>query len=85
MSEVVKVGDGLDGEVDGVAAPAALTKDLPVFEPGEDVFDASALFLVGLPRFGSLRGGGVVTPGSDGPQPVTQLRLSCRCSRLLCR
>jgi hypothetical protein len=26
--------------VDGVAAATALTKDLPVFEPGDDMFDA---------------------------------------------
>lgn len=28
--------------VDGVASSAALTEDLPVFEAGEDVFDAGA-------------------------------------------
>jgi hypothetical protein len=33
-------GDDLKALVDGVAAATALTKDLPVFEPGDDMFDA---------------------------------------------
>jgi hypothetical protein len=38
--EVPKSGDDLKDVVDGLAAPSALPQYLPVFEPGEDVFDA---------------------------------------------
>jgi hypothetical protein len=38
--EVPESGDELKTVVDGVGAATALTKDLPVFEPGDDVFDA---------------------------------------------
>ena len=40
--EVPESGDDLDAVVDGVAAAAALTEDLPVFEAADDVFDAGA-------------------------------------------
>jgi hypothetical protein len=38
--EVPESGDDLKAVFDGVAAATALTKDLPVFEPGDDMFDA---------------------------------------------
>nr|WP_237074077.1 hypothetical protein [Mycobacteroides abscessus] len=38
----------MDVVVDGVAAVAALTEDLPVFEAGDDVFDAGAVASVCL-------------------------------------
>ncbi len=37
--EVPESGDDVDAVVDGVAAAAALTEDLPVFEAADDVFD----------------------------------------------
>jgi hypothetical protein len=38
--EVPESGDDVEGVIDGLAAAAALSEDLPVFEPGEDVLDA---------------------------------------------
>ena len=38
--EVPESGDDVEVVVDGLAAAAALSEDLPVFEPGEDVLDA---------------------------------------------
>jgi len=38
--EVAESGDDLGAVVDGVAASAALPEYLPVFESGDDVFDA---------------------------------------------
>ena len=32
----------LEAVVDGVAAAAALSKDLPILDPGDDMLDASA-------------------------------------------
>ena len=46
--EVQESGDILLGVVNGVAA-AALVQYLPVFEPGDDVFDAGWDALVALP------------------------------------
>jgi hypothetical protein len=40
--EVREFGDDVGAVVDGVAAAAALSKDLPVFESGVDVFGAGA-------------------------------------------
>jgi hypothetical protein len=40
--EVPESGDGVEAVVDGLAASSALPKDLPVFAPGDDVFDAGA-------------------------------------------
>jgi hypothetical protein len=38
--EVSEFGDDVVAVVDGVASAAALAQDLPVFELGDDVFDA---------------------------------------------
>ncbi|MDT5280774.1 MAG: hypothetical protein QOJ20_1969 [Mycobacterium sp.] len=38
--EVPESGDDVEAVVDGLAAAAALSQYLPVFEPGDDVFDA---------------------------------------------
>jgi hypothetical protein len=38
--EVPGSGDDVEGVVDGLAAMSALSKDLPVFDPGGDVFEA---------------------------------------------
>jgi hypothetical protein len=40
--EVPQAGDDLQAVVDGVASPAALLEDLPVFESGDDMFDAGS-------------------------------------------
>ena len=40
--EVPESGDDLEAVVDGVAAAAALSQYLPVFESGDDVFDAGS-------------------------------------------
>jgi hypothetical protein len=40
--EVPESGDDVEAVVDGLAASSALPKDLPVFAPGDDVFDAGA-------------------------------------------
>jgi hypothetical protein len=40
--EVPESGDDLEAVVDGVAAASALSEDLPVFEPGDRMFDAGA-------------------------------------------
>ena len=38
--EVPESGDDVEAVVDGLAAAAALSQYLPVFEPGDDVLDA---------------------------------------------
>jgi hypothetical protein len=38
--EVPESGDDVEAVVDGVASAAALPQYLPVFEPGDDVFEA---------------------------------------------
>jgi hypothetical protein len=40
--EVPEFGDGLEVVVDGLAAAVALVQDLPVFEPGDVVFDVGS-------------------------------------------
>jgi hypothetical protein len=40
--EVPESGNDVEAVVDGLAASSALPQDLPVFEPGDDVFDAGA-------------------------------------------
>lgn len=40
--EVPQSGDDVKAVGDGLAASPALPQDLPVFEPGDDVFDAGA-------------------------------------------
>jgi hypothetical protein len=40
--EVPESGDDVEAVVDGLAVTSALSKDLPVFAPGDDVFDAGA-------------------------------------------
>jgi hypothetical protein len=40
--QVPESGDDVKAVVDGVAAAAALTEYLPVFEPRDDVFDAGS-------------------------------------------
>nr|WP_240316609.1 hypothetical protein [Mycobacterium persicum] len=44
--EVPESSDDLEVLVDGVAVAAALSKDLPVFESGDDMFDAGSDFAV---------------------------------------
>lgn len=40
--EVPETDNDLEAVVDGVAAAAALSKDLPILDPGDDMLDASA-------------------------------------------
>jgi hypothetical protein len=45
--EVPEPGDDVEAVVFGLSAAATLPQDLPVFEPGDDVFDAGADAAVG--------------------------------------
>jgi hypothetical protein len=44
--EVPEAGNDLEALVDGASAAAALPENLPVFESGDDVFDASSVAVV---------------------------------------
>jgi hypothetical protein len=61
--EVSESGDDLKAVVDGVAAAAALPQYLPVFEPGDDVFDAGPYSTVCSVAVVADYAAGVVAPG----------------------
>lgn len=65
--EVPESGDDLDAVVDGVAAAAALTEDLPVFEAADDVFDAGAEATVWRATMAS----SLRLPGQASPATIT--------------
>lgn len=65
--EVPESGDYLEAVVDGVAAASTLTKYLPVFESGADVFNAGPDVAVLSPMFIADDPAGVVASGcGDG-------------------
>ncbi len=69
--EVLESGDGVEAVIDGFTAAAALSQDLPVFDPGDGVFYAGAdapvsvvVVVVDDPAVGSAPGAG---DGGDSP------------------
>jgi hypothetical protein len=78
--EVPESGDDLEVLVDDLAVSAALAQDLPLFEPGEDVFDAGmdpSVYPVEVIVTDDLVSGAAAGAGDGGDAAVSAVAQDC--------